>query len=324
MPDYNRGNKPCEQSGGFSFGDQFVKRDLTQQVFGRWTVLRRDTFTGTGKRPREHYLCRCSCPNATERVVCAENLTGGRSQSCGCIAGEINSATKFKDLSGQVFGRLTVLRRAPNQGRQTMFLCRCECTGAEVTVNANSLTRGLTASCGCIRSEVMQVIKRTHGATVGRERSRTYRIWTNMWTRIRNPKTINYHRYGGRGLRVCERWRSFENFLADLGECPSGHTIERVNNSLGYAPGNCIWATNLVQQANRCNNVRLELNGEWAIQAEWARRFFMSDSKLSRWLQRGLSIAQIAAHVGYLAVAIPRKPPLTASATAALHKRKSS
>lgn len=299
-----------------------MKQDLTGRVYGRWTVLRRDEFTGHGKRPRDHYLCRCSCPKAAEKVVGAENLTSGQSRSCGCLSAEFNSATKFKDLSGQVFGRLTVLCRAPNQGRQTMFLCRCKCTGAEVTVNANSLTRGLTTSCGCIRSEVLRVIKRTHGATIGRERSRTYRCWTNMLTRIRNPKATNYHRYGGRGLQVCKRWLSFENFLADMGPCPPGHSIERVNNNLGYVPGNCIWATDLVQQANRCNNVCLELHGEWAIQAEWARRFSMSSSKLSRRLQRGLTMAEIAGHVGYVSPVGRRKPPVSVGAP--LHKQRKS
>ena len=123
--------------------------------------------------------------------------------------------------------------------------------------------------------------------------------------------------------RICERWLSFENFLADKGECPPGHTIERVNNNLGYTPENTIWATNLVQQANRCNNVRLELNGEWAIQAEWARRFFMTDNKLSRWLQRGLTMTEIAAQVGYTPAAVPKKPPVTVGAAASLQRKSS-
>ena len=299
-----------------------MKQNLVGQQFGRWTVLRRDEFTGTGKRPRQHYLCRCSCSAATEKVVCAENLIGGKSQSCGCIAAEINAAAKFLDLSGQRFGRLLVLERATDSAGlrpRTRFLCRCDCDKM-VTIHATALRRGLTTSCGCFRSEVLQVIKRTHGHTTGRERSRTYRCWANMLTRIRNPKATGYHRYGGRGLRVCERWLSFENFLQDMGECPRGHSIERVNNRVGYSPKNCIWATSQVQQANKSNNVRLELTGESAIQAEWARRFKVGDSTLSRWIKAGRTMTEIATQVGYIAV--PKKPAVSVPNFTPAHLRK--
>lgn len=99
-----------------------------------------------------------------------------------------------------------------------------------------------------------------------------YRIWGNMRNRCRNPRNPAYPDYGGRGITVCERWNSFENFLADMGKRPEGLTLERVDNERGYSPENCVWATPAAQAANRRNAVWLTWNGETLKLKEWAER----------------------------------------------------
>lgn len=110
--------------------------------------------------------------------------------------------------------------------------------------------------------------KRTHGYAD----TPTYNIWALMLQRCGNPKAANYTRYGGRGIRVCERWRKFDGFLADMGLCPAGLMLERKDNDKGYYPENCRWATPKEQAANRCNNRLITFNGETLLLGQWADR----------------------------------------------------
>ncbi len=163
------------------------------------------------------------------------------------------------DLTGKRFGRWTVLRFTSRENRRTLWLCRCDC-GVERDVLALSLTRsdGNSRSCGCLAREEssLRAPSLAHGAS--RKTSpvhREYRIWKNMHSRCSTPSAKAFERYGGRGITVCDRWRSFENFIADMGPAPTReHTLDRVDNVLGYEPGNCRWATQTQQQRNRTNN----------------------------------------------------------------------
>lgn len=111
-------------------------------------------------------------------------------------------------------------------------------------------------------------MKRTHGESHG---SRTYRIWTGMRSRCLNPTNHSYARYGGRGVTVCERWTSYEAFLADMGYAPEGHSIERVDNAGGYEPSNCRWIPMAEQARNKRNNVWITANGITRLLEDWSR-----------------------------------------------------
>ena len=152
---------------------------------------------------------------------------------------------KTLDLTSTKFGRLTALAAASTK-RPTSWRCRCDC-GTELVVLTNNLRMRRTQSCGCLQRERTSAACKTHG----KRRTREYRIWANMKTRCFNPNVYCYRNYGARGITVCKRWLKFENFLADMGECPPGLTLERINNDRGYSKVNCRWDTYRAQRLNQ-------------------------------------------------------------------------
>lgn len=164
---------------------------------------------------------------------------------------------KFIDLTGQVFGRLTALRRADDWfsragKRATRWLCQCAC-GKTTTVFRNSVVSGLTRSCGCLKIETSVGRIPTHGNDRHHHVTAEYTAWAHAKQRCYNERGKAWKNYGGRGITVCERWKtSFEAFLEDMGLRPSPKfTLERINNDLGYSPDNCIWGTRSQQNRNR-------------------------------------------------------------------------
>jgi len=158
----------------------------------------------------------------------------------------------FKDLEGQRFGRLTVVAYAGKRGsRDSKWLCRCDC-GAEKIVAISHLTSGDTRSCGCLNAELSAARRTTHGESPNGTTTPEYTCWCHIKDRCSNPNGRFYHRYGGRGIRVCARWEnSYENFLADMGRRPAPElSIDRIDNDGDYRPGNCRWATKTEQNRN--------------------------------------------------------------------------
>jgi hypothetical protein len=171
------------------------------------------------------------------------------------------------DIVGHVFGRYTVIAKSPRAGTHSYWVCRCAC-GNERTVRGDSLLCGHSGSCGCLCAEVSSKKARTHGRTKTTE----YKTWQGMRSRCDNARDHGYPRYGGRGIRVCQRWRtSFEQFFADMGPKPSPtHSLDRINNDGDYEPRNCRWASKATQSRNRGSNRLLTLNGETKPLIEWA------------------------------------------------------
>ncbi len=163
--------------------------------------------------------------------------------------------TAASNLIGARIGRLTVVRRSENASNgRTRWQCRCDC-GREIVAGVSNLKSGHTRSCGCLNSEVASAKARrtnlSHGHNQVGKQTPTHRSWDAMLKRCRNENHVSYSSYGGRGITVCERWLSFKNFLADMGERPEGTSIDRVNNDGNYEPGNCRWATRSEQQRNK-------------------------------------------------------------------------
>ena len=174
------------------------------------------------------------------------------------------------DLSGQVFGRWTVLKMTGRSGNkptgQSLWHCRCECGREKQAVLYGALTTGGSRSCGCLRKEE-RAAKRT-----GRfENLDLYSVWQSMKTRCQNQRHASFRNYGARGIEICERWESFQNFLADVGKRPEGMTLERINNDGNYEPGNCRWASRLEQGRNKRTNQRVVWKGLDMTLTELAR-----------------------------------------------------
>ncbi|TXH19065.1 MAG: hypothetical protein E6R03_01130 [Hyphomicrobiaceae bacterium] len=179
---------------------------------------------------------------------------------------------KLINLEGLRFGKWLVISNGQsNKKGKVLWKCKCDC-GTERLVSGGNLRQGLSSSCGCTIVE--------NNTKHGLHKHPVYPVWQAMIQRCTNPNSQNFHRYGGRGIGVSDRWKGdqgFPNFLSDMGERPTkNHTIERRNNNEGYCPENCSWETRNAQYYNRSTNSRLTLNGETLTITEWAAKIGIS------------------------------------------------
>lgn len=198
-------------------------------------------------------------------------------------------AWNFTDLTGQRFGRLLAMEFVGiGRNHKSPWRCQCDC-GAETTALASNLKRRLTTSCGCRRDEACSDKATTHGlASPSKGVSSIYKTWAGMMRRCNNPNEISYPHYGGRGIKVCERWKDAALFAQDMGEKPSPElSIERRDGNKDYCPENCYWGTEEQQANNRRNNVRLTFNGKTQTATQWERELNFPKNRITYRLRSG-------------------------------------
>lgn len=190
--------------------------------------------------------------------------------------------SRFIDMTGQRYGRLTVLEYLRGPAR---WLCQCECGGTS-EVRRCHLVGGQTTSCGCYMQECRSISGRSHGCSHG---SAEYKSWLTMRKRCSDPKHTKYAYYGGRGVVVCAEWQhDFLAFFEHIGPKPTPkHQVDRIDGSKGYEPGNVRWATAKQQCRNTSRNVWLEVGGERRCMSEWAEIRGVSVQTIWSRLKRG-------------------------------------
>lgn len=195
--------------------------------------------------------------------------------------------TSTTEAVGKQFGHLLVLYSTRAFREQRRLACECSC-GKTVSARFDHVVRGKVRSCGCQRGAYVTADKVRHGHSQRDNRTPEYGTWIKIRERCAKPGTRNFADYGGRGITVCERWLVFENFLADMGERPSDlHSIERKDNSAGYSPNNCVWATRTEQARNRRSNHVLLMGGESMSAAAWAERTGLDSLTILARVRRG-------------------------------------
>lgn len=254
--------------------------DLTGKRFGMLTVAKRaENING-----RVAWLCKCDCGN--EKVVKSIYLTTGDTRSCGCLY--------EKDLTGQKFGRLTVIKKtSKRENGEIVYKCICDC-GNEALVKRSYLTTGGTKSCGCLASEMHSELAKkaftTNGYSCNKKYSRLYRTWNAMIDRCHNNKCHNYKNYGGRGIKICDEWlNNFKTFYdwAIKNGYQKNLTIERIDVNGNYEPSNCCWITKGEQGYNKTNTVYITIDGVKRSLREWSIISGLSKSLIYNRLKRG-------------------------------------
>lgn len=199
---------------------------------------------------------------------------------------------------GDVFGRLTVKSEAPRgKDWKRFWNCTCQC-GKEKSVYQHHLNSGAVVSCGCYKDENTVKRSTTHGKAPRKNTTPEYKSWAAMWRRCTNPANKDFHHYGGRGISVSEDWKSFPKFLEDMGHRPSKlHSLDRINNDMGYSKDNCRWASKCEQSNNRRDTRMIEYQGERLSLTEWAKKTGIRRTTLSSRYAAGWSPERIFSEV---------------------------
>lgn len=216
---------------------------------GRWTIMSESKKQGT----KYYVTCLCECGTTREVMTSSLSPNNPRSKSCGCLNREIVSGVRKQIDIGTRFGRYTVVGECFRENDESLVPVVCDC-GVTKNVRRYSLESGAVLSCGCYNLERLSIDKRNlkHGMS----QSETYQSWSSMKRRCNLETDGGYENYGGRGIKVCDRWmepapQGFLNFVEDMGEKPEGLTLERVDVNGNYSKENCIWADRTQQCFNR-------------------------------------------------------------------------
>jgi len=201
------------------------------KTFGDWIVL---SEVKTGK-PAKHYECQCKCGSI--KVIRNDGLKSGRSARCAECRHK--NLLKIDETIGKRFGKWTTIEVIPTARKSFDYLCVCDC-GEKSVVSGNALRGGRSQQC--LKCSVV-----IHGM----EKTSTYNSWRCMKRRCNSKSNHNYKYYGARGIKVCERWHIFKNFLDDMGEKPEGLQLDRIDVNGDYCKENCRWVTPKENSANR-------------------------------------------------------------------------
>ncbi len=198
----------------------------------------------------------------------------------------VRRMSRVIDLTGNVIGRWTVVRREANKPTGgTMWLCRCEC-GNEKIVDGIVLRDQRSRSCGCLHDDMVVARSTKHGLTPANAKPPpVYHSWSGMKARVTNPNNMHYASYGGRGITICEKWMTFTGFLEDMGDKPKGTSLDRIDNNGNYCKENCRWSTPKEQSRNKRNNNLVEYNGKTQTVSSWAEELGISDSSMHERLE---------------------------------------
>lgn len=195
------------------------------------------------------------------------------------------------DMTGECYGRLTVLSQAGRLHGRPAWLTQCQC-GNQKVATRDDLRRGAVTSCGCFRTEKRRALAAALNKSHGLYGTEMHRIWRSMLARCQSKTHIGYRYYGGRGVKVCERWMDLNNFIADMGQRPTGASLDRIDPDGDYEPGNCRWATVAEQNRNKRTNVNLTLAGRTQCAAEWARELGVTQGAIAWRKKQGWSDEQ--------------------------------
>lgn len=211
----------------------------------------------------------------------------------------------IQNISGQKFGRLTAVDISHRVKNRTYWNCTCEC-GKSTKVTIHKLRSGWTSSCGCYMKQRQREGQLTHGMSATSE---SY-AYTNMMNRCTRPTDSHYPRYGGRGIKVCDRWQGENgrfNFHSDMGKKPGpNYSLERKDNNGPYSPDNCIWADRMAQGQNTSRNRNFTYNGKTQCMSAWCRELGLSSTGILTRLKHGWSIERILSTPKLLVVRQPQ------------------
>lgn len=268
------------------------RKDLTGKRFGRLTVIER-VYSKSKRNGEMRAMWHCKCDCGNERDILGSNLMRGLTKSCGCLHNEELGNRRIIDLTGKRFGRLVVIGRADNKGKETYWKCKCDC-GSIKEINGNRLRNGRTKSCGCLKRNIKfdSSVQNNSNLTHGKSKTRLYRIYQKMKRRCYRPEEKYYENYGGRGIDICDEWRedfqAFYDWAMENGYSDD-LSIDRRDNDKGYSPDNCKWSTAKEQANNTRSTIFITYKGNRKPVSEWSKIIGIRQDTLSNRKRKGWS-----------------------------------